>query len=202
MTEEELKKRPKTGTGSKATKTQDWGKLSDGALTYVYEKIAEVLTGQAKSQGYAFPIVWGTDHEPEAAEFFEKQVGIALGACGFFTYTDHAGGSPDRITGDEKAIAEIKCPYDSVNQIHYLMLTDHYDVRRNHFDYWVQMQCNMLFTDTLNCHFITYDPRMIDDRHKMQHLEIPADMEFRDRIVKLIELATKEKLSLLQTLQP
>jgi hypothetical protein len=199
MTEAELKARPKSGKGSAAKLVNDYSKLSDAAFTYINEKVAEVLTGQPKSQGYAFPLVWGAEHGEEAAEFFTKKVGLATEKVGFFKYTDHAGGSPDRLVEDN-SILEIKCPYEPVNQINYLLLTDQFDVRRNHFPYWVQCQANMLFTDTSFCHFCTYDPRMKEDKHKLTHIEIKADLEFHDLIRQQIAKATKEKLQLIQLL--
>lgn len=199
MTEAELRARPKEGKGSATKFAYDYSKLSDAAMTYVSEKVAEVLTGQPKSQGYAFPLVWGAEHEEEAAQFFTQKTGLETEKVGFFKYTDHAGGSPDRLVGTD-AILEIKCPYEPVNQINYLLLTDHFDVRRNYFPYWVQCQANMLFTDSKLCHFVTFDPRMTDDKHKLAHIEIPADEAFQDLIIKQITLATKEKLKLIQLL--
>src|SRR5688572_14249397 len=57
MTEAELKARPKSGKGSSAKLVNDYSTLSDAAFTYINEKVAEILTGQPKSQGYAFPLV-------------------------------------------------------------------------------------------------------------------------------------------------
>lgn len=199
LTESELKARPKSGKGSSVKYAYDYSKLSDSAMTYVSEKVAEVLTGHAKSQGYAFPLVYGSETEPEAAEHFANKTGLEVTTCGFFTYTDHAGGSPDRLVGDD-AILEIKCPFESVNQVKYLQMVDRYDVKNNYFNYWVQCQANMLFVDRRLCHFVTYDPRMIDEKHKMSHIEIPADVEFHDLIIAQITLAVREKLALIQTL--
>jgi len=198
MTPEELKARPKSGPGSSAKLTYDYTTLSDAALTYINEKVAEVLTGQAKNQGYAFPIVWGKEHEDEAAEFFTKITGLETEKVGFFPYTDHAGGSPDRFV--EGAIMEIKCPYDSVNQIAYLLLTDQWDVKRNYFPYWSQCQCNMMFTERELCYFVTYDPRMKEDKHKMVTIEIKADKEYHDLVRGQIVKATQEKLILINLL--
>lgn len=199
MTEAELKSRPKSGKGSSAKLVYDYEKLSDAALTYINEKVAEILTGQAKTQGYAFPIVWGLEHEDEAAEFFAKKTGLELEKVGFFTYTDHAGGSPDRLVGSD-SILEIKCPHESVNQIKYLMLTDQFDLRREYFLYWVQCQANMMFTERNICHFATYDPRMKEEKHKLTHIEIKADFEFHDLMRKKIVQATKEKLHIISLL--
>lgn len=199
MTEAELKARPKSGKGSSAKLVYDHEKLSDAALTYVNEKVAEVLTGQPKQQGYAFPLVWGKEHEDEAAEAFVAKTGLKIEKVGFFTYTDHAGGSPDRLVEDD-AILEIKCPYDSVNQIKYLLLTDHYDIRREYYAYWVQCQANMMFTERNLCHFCTFDPRMKEEKHQLTHITIPADTEFHELIRKKIVQGTKEKLQLIQLL--
>lgn len=199
MTEEEKKARPKSGPGSATKLISDYSKLSEAALTYVNEKVAEVLTGFPKAQGYAFPLTWGNENEPVAAEYFEQQTGLICEPCGFFTYTEHAGGSPDRLLSDG-SILEIKCPFNSGEQVKYLLLTDHYDVRREHFDYWCQCQTNMMVTDTKVCHFVTFDPRMKLEKQKMQHIEIPADAEFHDLIRNQIALAVKEKLALISLL--
>lgn len=200
MTPEELKNRPPKGTpGATAKLINDYSKLSDAAMTYVNEKVAEVLTGQARSQGYAFPLIWGIEHEQDAADFFEAKTGFTLEKVGFFQYSTHAGGSPDRFVNDTD-ILEIKCPSDSVNQIQYLLLTDQYDVRREYFPYWCQCQANMLFTGRNLCHFVTFDPRMVDDKHKMTHIEIKVDAEFHALIIQQITKATEEKLKLIQLL--
>lgn len=199
MTEAELKARPKKGKGSSMKLVYDYSSLSDAALTYINEKVAEVLTGQAGTQGYAYPLVWGKSYEDEAAEFFTTKTGLPVEKVGFFTYTDHAGGSPDRLVGAD-SILELKCPFDSVNQVKYLILTDQFDVRREYFSYWCQCQANMLFTERSLCHFCTYDPRMKEDKHKLTHIEIKADAEFHELIRQKIVQATKEKLQLIQLL--
>lgn len=199
MTEAELKARPKSGKGSSAKLVYDYETLSDTALTYIKEKVAEVLTGQANQQGYAFPLVWGKTYEDDACAAFVAKTGFEIEKVGFFKYTDHAGGSPDRLVGSD-AILEVKAPYNSANQIDYLMLTDQFDVHRNYFPYWAQCQANMLFTERNLCHFCTYDPRMSEDKHKLTHVEIKADSQFHDLIIKKIAQATKEKLQLIQLL--
>lgn len=199
MTQSELKSRPKSGKGSSAKLVYDYEKLSDAAFTYIYEKVAEDLTGQAQQQGYAFPLVHGNTYEEEAAEYFAQKTGFTLEKTGFYKYTSAAGGSPDRLVNDD-AILEIKSPFNSVNQIKYLMLTDQFDLRRNHFDYWCQIQCNLMFTDRKIGHFASYDFRMKVEKMKMQHIEIKADPEFHDLVRKKIEQATAEKLKIIQLL--
>lgn len=184
---------PKTNVDKEA------GKLSETSMTYISEKVAEVMTGQCKQQGYAFPMVWGTEKEPDAINAFIEKTGFTYERVGFFSFSDHAGGSPDGFINDD-AIIEVKCPYDSAVQLDYLMLTDQWDLKRLKREYYWQCQANMLFTDRNLCYFVTYDPRMKEEKHQLVTLEIKPVAEDRDMIVKKIGMAVKEKLSLLKTL--
>lgn len=201
MTQQELDARPKKGKGSATKFVPDPSTMGDKGWTYIYQKVAETLTGQPKRESYAFPLVWGKDTEPVAVEFFEKKFGVECEPAGFQSFTDHAGGSPDRFIGNDEGL-EIKCPEDSTNQINYMMLTDRFDLKRDYPAHYWQCVSLLLFTGRKKWHFCTFDPRMIDDKHKMTHMEILASDvdEDMDAVVKAIESATKEKLKLLQTL--
>lgn len=200
MNESELKARPKSGKGSSTKFVYDWTKLSDGGITYVKQKVAETLTGKVKAQSYAFPLVYGKETEQEAVEYFQKLTELECEVIGFCPYTDHAGGSPDRDIVTEDAILEIKCPWQSENQIDYLMLTDHYDLKRMYPEYYWQVQSNMLFANRSKAYFATYDPRFKNDKLKMQMITVPAVPAEHDLIRNQIALAVKEKLSMIQTL--
>lgn len=184
----------------KTKEAKESGHLSETSLTYIQEKVAEVMTGQCKQQGYAFPMVWGSEKEPEAREKFAEKKGFAIEQVGFFAYTDHAGGSPDGFVNDD-AILEIKCPYDSAKQLEYLMLTDQWDLKRCHRDYYWQCQANMLFTERELCHFVTYDPRMVEEKHQLTHLEVRADKADHELIRVKIAKSVEEKLKLIQLLK-
>lgn len=201
MTPEELAVRPKSGKGSKTTQIIDPSILSPATETYIRIKVAEVLTGRPKPQSYAYPLVYGKEMEPEAVEYFERLTGLECFEVGFQPYTDHAGGSPDRLVGLDAGL-EIKCPWTSDKQIDYLMMTDRHDLKNNYPDYYWQCVTLMLFTGRERWHFCTYDPRFKEDKHKMTHLIIESSevqAEF-DRIHAVIEIAVKEKLALIQTL--
>lgn len=199
MSAKELSARPKTGTGSKSTQTADHSKLTEGAETYIKIKVAETLTGQMKKSSYAFPLVYGKETEDEAAEYFEKETGLATERVGFQTFGDHAGGSPDRFVGEDAGL-EIKCPYTSEMQIDYLMLTDRFDLKRMFPAYYWQVQSNLLFSGKKLWHFITYDPRFVLPKHRMTHLEIPPVEEDHNLIIMKLELAIESKLKLIKTL--
>lgn len=201
MNEKELAARPKKGKGSSTTLVPDPTRMGEKGLTYINQKVAETLTGVPKRSSYAFPLVWGKDTEPLAVEFYEKKFGVTCEVAGFQTYTDHAGGSPDRFIGSEEGL-EVKCPEDSTNQVEYLMLNDRHDLKRNYPVFYWQCVSLLKFTGRELWNFCTFDPRMILDKHKLTHIQIfAADVEEdMDAVDTALKAAVEEKLKLLQLL--
>ena len=200
MTPEELAARPKKGKGSSTTLVPDPSQMSKDGIKYVRLKVWEVLTGRPKPPAYAYPLVYGKEQEPFAVEYFENLTGLKCESVGFQPWSDHAGGSPDRLIGENEGL-EVKCPL-SDEQIDYLMLTDRFDLKRNYPEYYWQCVSLMLFTNRKIWHFCTYDPRMQKEEHKLTHLilrweEVEEDIEL---IPKAIEGAVKEKLKILNLL--
>ncbi len=196
MTEKELANRPKKGKGSQTKRVPDYNKLSKDADCYIDEKVAEVLTGRAKPQSYAYPLVYGKEQEPFAVQLFEERTGLICHEVGFQPFTDHAGGSPDRLIGDDEGL-EIKSPYISTNQLDYLRLFHVNDIRDNYEQFYWQCVSLLLFTGRKRWHFCTFDPRFKNEKHHLTHLIFEAeklDSEF-DRLVSAIENAVKVKLS-------
>ncbi len=203
MTEAELKARPKTGKGSKTTTVPDLTKFSDTGITYIHSKVAEVLTGEPKPEVYAYNLFYGKQTEPEAIEYFESRTGLKTEIIGFVEYTDHAGATPDRmITGLPEGL-EMKCPIFE-KQVDYLMLTDQYDLKANFEENYWQCLMEMMATNSDRWHFCTYQP-LFPEEYRLTHLilqannaDIQADMDLMRRA---LEMAVKEKLSILQTLR-
>jgi hypothetical protein len=175
-------------------------KISVETENYVMEKVAEVMTGQCKQQGYAFPLVYGKEQEPNARNLFKERTGLEVEEVGFFPYTDHAGGSPDGIV-DDRAILEIKCPYDSRVMLDYLMLTDQWDLKRNFREHYWQCVNNMVFTGKQEGYFVAYDPRMTKDDNKLKIVEISLKEEDENKLLERLPLAIEEKLKVLKLLQ-
>jgi len=197
MTESELKARPKAGEGSKSKTTYDDKVMSEKAWTYIYKKVAETLTGQLDEEVYAWPLIRGKELEGEAVEFFEHRTGLTCDPVGFVPFTDHAGSSPDRMVSDG-SILEVKCPSNSKNQVGYLMLTDHCDLKREHPEYYWQIQTAILFTGAEKGYFAAYDPRFKLEKQRMAILEVPIVKADHDLIVTKIAVATEEKLKIIK----
>ena len=199
MTADELKNRPKSGPGSSAKLTEDPSKFSDDGETYIYQKVAETLTGEIRVSGYSNATAHGEDMEPLAAEYFIQKTGYSHEIVAFVPVGEHAGGSPDRyVNGDE--ILEIKCPYDPTNQVKYLMLTDQWDLKRQYPEHYWQCMSNLLFTGKKLCHFVTYDHRFTEEKYKLSWIKItphPGDM---DIISVKLAAAVRLKLEILKSL--
>ena len=201
MTEVELKARPKTGKGSASKFIEDPTSISDDTLTYIYEKVAETLTGEPKNEVFSAATSWGDTWEPWAAEYFAKETGFELEVIGFVPWGDHAGGSVDRGIVGKDEFLEIKCPFNSKNQIEYLMLSDQFDLKRMYPNHYWQIVSNAMFTKKTLCHFATFDPRMIDKKHKMFYIQvIPTAEEYELLAIKL-KYAEVEKQKILTMLK-
>ena len=200
MTPEELKARPKSGKGSQTTLVPDPSKMGPKGIKYIREKVWEALTGKQVWQSYAYPLVYGKEQEPFAVECFEQRTGLKCDTTGFHAYTDHAGGTPDRLIGDKEGL-EVKCP-SSEEQVNYLMLNDLWDLKGEYPNHYWQCVSLLVFTTRDKWHFCTFDPRMMQEKHQLSHIEIPADKveEDMDAVGKAIEGAVTEKLKLLQLL--
>ena len=175
--------------------------FGDGALTYIYEKVGEMLTGQPEPQPSSIAIDWGSNHEKEAIDAYIEKTGRnnvhyfgKENPVFFPLYGYPAGGSPDGFIENERVI-EIKCPHTSSKHVEYSVLTLD-DLKKAAPSkalgkYYAQCQMNMIVTNTLLCDFCSYDPRVLDEEHQLSILEIPFDKAFCDNLMYRIEKATE-----------
>lgn len=95
---------------------------------------------------------WGVANEAGAIKEYEMETGNTVRKCGFYTYEDWLGASPDGFAG-ENVLIEIKCPYgirkDKKPEFKHIDDQQHY---------YAQMQIQMLCTDTDHCHFYQWTP--------------------------------------------
>lgn len=201
MTPKELGERPKKGKGSSVKRVPDYNELSKEADGYIDEKVTEVLTGRPKPQSYAYPLVYGKEQEPFAVQLFEEETGLVCSEVGFQTFTDHAGGSPDRLVGDSEGL-EIKSPYNSTNQLDYLRMFHVNDIRDNYPQFYWQCVSLLLFTGRERWHFCTFDSRFINPKHRLTHKIFEREKlqtEF-ELIIKALENSVERKLKRIATL--
>ena len=188
-------------------KTKD--SLGVGAKTLVMSKVAERLSTETRKISSEY-MDWGTEHEPNAIALFEELTGMDVEEAPFVNapddkFKDISGGSPDGLVydfpptplpGEEypcrkenflDAILEVKCPHDPANHLYSLM---HKDIpKKVKIKYVCQMQWNMYCCNVQKCYFISYDPRMKEDKHKIVIIEFERDEAMIGLLKKRILLA-------------
>jgi len=163
------------------------------AMTYIMEIVGEMLTGEGKPSPSSKAMDWGAGHESEAMEMYTECTGRKVLYFGtsnpvFFKINGiPAGGSPDGLI-ENKRIIEIKCPYDTANHIENSIMTLD-EFKKNRKEYYAQVQLLMIATNTMYADFCSYDPRIIDDNHRLSVLEIPFDKTFCQNMLARIEAA-------------
>lgn len=170
--------------------------FGDAALTYIYEKIAEIITGESKQQAKSSSLDWGNEHEKDAYMWLNKMIPHTyLGRENFkFYWNDkYSGGSPDGE--NEDTIFEYKCPYTSANHIQWLLGAsgDNHNkwLYKNHFDYYCQLQFNMKCTGKKSGVIASYDPRTVEPEHRMAVLYIKYDAKLLSQLDTAISEAVK-----------
>lgn len=195
MTAEELSERVKGDT--KKTMPTDFG---DGAMSYIYEKIAECVTGEKPPSFDTGAMAWGREYEKDACMDFEKYTGLKVTYYGmenpkFFQFNDISGGSPDGFIETEKALLEIKC-LNSANHIPLLIASLSKDLNKNEFlkswdeQKYAQVQFNMMCTKAVKGYLVSYDPRTIEHSLRRAIFEIQPDKEYQMLIEDKISKAT------------
>lgn len=185
------------------------GGISETGKSYVIQVAAEILTGQAK-EIYAKAFDWGRDHEFEAymaycdhqkkyanIEYFGVSSGGQEDKQCFLPIGDFAGASPDFLCD---IYGEIKCPDKSENHIKHMMVKTGEDLKKANSDYYWQVQTGMLASEMDVCHFVSYDPRMIDPKHKIHVAEIYANKQDQQKILERITMACELLHDIIQNL--
>ena len=167
-------------------KSRTGSPLSKTAESFVYEKAAEHLTGLQK-ETFGAALDWGKDHERMAFDRYQQLTFHEVEYYGgetmvFIPYGEHSGYSPDALGGD--FIVEIKCPFNSGIHLKNHKIYDADSLKEIHPEYFWQMQLGMLATANEKGFFVSYDPRM--PNNKQIHI---AEIERFD-----VEFEIKEKL--------
>lgn len=169
--------------------------FGDGAWTYLYEKLNELTTGTVEENGFkgSDATDWGIAHEPEAIEMYQYIKKLTVEACGFETYNESYGGSPDGKIHDDnntdRGIIEVKCPYVGVNHLKFMDMETADEFKKDYKDYYCQIQSNLLVTNRIWCDFISYDPRQRLEAMQIKIIRIYRDEAFIKNLQERVELA-------------
>jgi hypothetical protein len=186
---------------------KDAGNLSEGAKTYVRERVA-ILLAPEEPQHYNSNMERGNEVEPQAVMAYAERIGksvndddfVYTSVGGFVFFTDeeyNAGGTPDIIIG--KSICEIKCPL-SKTHLEYMMIDTAEELKKAVPQYYSQMQMNMWLTDAESGVFISFDDRYYNSAHHLHTVEVPRDEEHIELIKSKLLKATEYKNQILSKL--
>lgn len=156
--------------------------ISKTAETYMFELLAEILTGETKPFFVNDAMRWGTETEPQARAMYELRNDVEVKEVAFIELNEFVGMSPDGLVGDN-GLVEIKCPA-TITQLK-RALTDDYSS-----DYKAQIQMQLWVSGRQWCDFVSFDPRLSVEAGYLQ-CRVERDEEFiqlmNDKVSLLVE---------------
>lgn len=176
--------------------------LPKGAMSYVVKKAAESLTDFTPEPYMNAAMQWGIDHEPEAVDAFMALTGLTVTHCKDgqeFIDGGHVGGTPDGIIPSEFSGLEIKCP-NSDTHLSYLQVKTGADLKAEAVQYYWQVQCLMMLTQSLHWYFVSYDPRFIDERLRLHIAMIEASAKDIAKLRERLNLADEYKKNMVESI--
>lgn len=154
---------------------------STSRANYRAQLVAERMTGMVQESYCNTAMEWGIAHEPFARVAYEIDQGVMVDECGLIMHPtiEHAGASPDGLVS-ETGLVEIKCP-NTATHIGYIL------AGVPPAKYIPQMAWQLLCTDRMFCHFVSYDPRMPETEQYFCVLYLPDD-----EYLKMLETEVKK----------
>ena len=186
-------------TQPRTKKAKEAGEISKTTKLYLDEKVSELLTGTIRREQF-FSMEWGQTYESEALERLKLTYPdieyFGVDNQKFYQYTEFSGGSPDGICFN--IVFEVKCPENPANHIKYLQYMTEDEFKKYCFDYWCQLQMNMMCVakvteqnfEDMEGVFASYSPLMFDDKLRLKILHIKPDIVFKKLMDEKIKQAT------------
>jgi putative phage-type endonuclease len=164
--------------------------LGQTAISYIYEKAAELLTGQ-RTEIFGKALDWGNEYEPICKAYYSELRGVTIEEMPFVEINEYSGASPDGMVDGE--LIEIKCPYNTANHLK-TAFEGYIDPK-----YMWQMQGQMLATGATACRFISFDPRIQDERFKLIEIRVEAYLEMQEQLRERLAFANDYLRNLLNS---
>ena len=137
--------------------------------TYLWEKVAERISGTPVQHYVNAAMQWGIDQEPVALAAYEAKTGYSVAPMGFVRHATLATGcSPDGIV-DMEGLLEIKCPNTTTHLQTVLNGMDSDHMAQLQGGMWL---CNLKWAD-----FVSFDPRL-PEPYRLYIQRVPRDNEY------------------------
>ena len=182
-------------------RTQEWFEARKGRVTASmagailgldpYRTADDVLRAMVREYHGAEPEFtgniatrWGQTNEEVALMRYQNLTGNEVEKCGFYSWMDWAGASPDGLIGDDGLI-EIKCPFGIRNKPAFAPFKS----ISEQLHYYAQIQVQLYITCRKWCHFYQWIP-------KDQKLErVNLDIDYASDIMHALDQFHKRYLS-------
>lgn len=182
-------------TEPKNVEAKKAGELSDGAKTYVLEKVTEDINGFIPDYD-SEAMVWGIENEHKAKLIYESLNECVVTEMGFVKYNENYGGSPDGLIVENiNGSLEIKCPYNSAKHLELCLIDTAEYFKKNHPNYYWQCVSHIVTTASEYCDFVSFDPRL-DYEIGYFKFRLQKNEDECQRLLAKVESATKYKTQL------
>lgn len=166
--------------------------MSEGANTYILEKVHEKITGIAKTTISNYATEWGIQNEPLATVWYGKLTGHKLTPPTLVFHETIEGFSctPDHLV-NEDGLIEIKCPANGSNHFKHCFITSDEYFRKNFPEYFWQCVAQMNITGREWCDFVSFDPRVDTTMGFFSyrlHYDIEYATQLENKVIKAREL--------------
>ena len=182
---------------------QKKSELPAGSITYVTEKVVELLTEFFDDDFISWDMQWGMDHELDAVAEFEKCTGLKITLTGkdqqFIQLGQNLGGTPDGLIGENSG-AEIKCP-KSTTHFKYLAIHTQEDLKTKCANYYWQIQGLLFITGRKFWYFISYDPRYKNRNQQLHFIKVKPNLADQVFLYGRLEMAIAYRDYLLLKMQ-
>jgi len=176
---------------------------SQTAQTYINEKVAEKF-GSYSADWSSAATRWGNENEPKAVMAYMTRTGKTVTKWGdgiehgdgqeFTEWIEGVGLTLDGLV-DNNGTIEVKCPYNPANHIKYCLYESPEQLAAGNHDHYVQMQMGLLITNRSYCDFVSFDPRIKDEKMRLNILTVPRDEDF----ISILEVVLKTKAKEIRT---
>jgi len=175
---------PKVLAGKETAKRRD----------YIYQIVAEILTGEPADEGYVSEdMKRGREQEQFACAAYEIKFAQFVEKIGFVVHDElRTGASPDRLVGDD-GLVEAKCPKTSTH-CRYIFKGE------VPTEYKPQMLWQMFVTDRKWCDFVSFDSRL-DEKNQLFVIRFERDDAEIERIVKEVKTFLGEVYEIVKKLK-
>jgi len=168
--------------------------LTQGAKTYVMQKVNEIVRNERKPTPTTDDMQWGIDNEVDAIIEYRNKFKEFTIPVGFY-YNENYGCSPDQLV-DPLGALEIKC--GPVKHLNYCLLKTQEDIYKKEKELFWQCQMIMLCAKRQWVDFVAFDPRLEGEyNHLRLHVvRIKRKDHIMKRLINGLKLAIAYKLEL------